>query len=312
MAPEQYLGEPADARSDQFSFAVALYHAVYGERPFAGDDPQSLALSIVRGRVRPVTPRYPVPPWLEALLGQSLRVDADGRFASMDALVDVLDALPTRAFVAGPRPTGTGALAVFDGFTGAVPLAAAPSERALAVPTSTAVALPPEAEHGAAITSVSTRRSLPHAISEAALGRMTLELDRVSDRRGKVTRVGTGLIWSTRALEVHVDVDAAGTRVLVWRRLAPALRRRRASLGVLGLFFGALSITLAEAMGLLSGGFEGPIVLGLLGVGVAMGIHVADEHHERALPARRAELEFLADRLMQLAAAREAPLAPDG
>ncbi|MBK8713216.1 MAG: serine/threonine protein kinase [Deltaproteobacteria bacterium] len=39
MAPEQYLGDPADARSDQFSFAVSLFHAVYGERPFAGEIP---------------------------------------------------------------------------------------------------------------------------------------------------------------------------------------------------------------------------------------------------------------------------------
>jgi hypothetical protein len=172
--------------------------------------------------------------------------------------------------------------------------------------------MPPEAEHGGTITSLSTRRSLPHAISEAALGRMTLELDRIGGRRGKITRLGTGLAWSTRALEVHIDIDATGTRVLVWRRLAPALRRRRASLGALGFFLGALTISLAEALGLLRGGFEAPIVLALLGLGAALGMHVAGEQHTRALPARRAELEFIADRLMQLAAARDTPLALDG
>ena len=33
MAPEQFRGEPLDARADQFSFCVALHEALYGSRP---------------------------------------------------------------------------------------------------------------------------------------------------------------------------------------------------------------------------------------------------------------------------------------
>jgi serine/threonine protein kinase len=43
MAPELYGGAAADARCDQFSFCVALFTALHGERPFDGDTFASLA-----------------------------------------------------------------------------------------------------------------------------------------------------------------------------------------------------------------------------------------------------------------------------
>lgn len=35
MAPEQFMGEPADERSDQFSFCVSLWEGLTGERPYS-------------------------------------------------------------------------------------------------------------------------------------------------------------------------------------------------------------------------------------------------------------------------------------
>ncbi|MCA9553741.1 MAG: serine/threonine protein kinase, partial [Myxococcales bacterium] len=49
MSPEQHRGRPADARSDQFAFAVALYEAVYGVPPFPGETFAARAVAVVGG-----------------------------------------------------------------------------------------------------------------------------------------------------------------------------------------------------------------------------------------------------------------------
>ena len=55
MAPEQIAGDATDERTDQFSFCVALYEALYGERPFRGDS--LLQPAPQRDRGRPGTDR---------------------------------------------------------------------------------------------------------------------------------------------------------------------------------------------------------------------------------------------------------------
>src|SRR5204863_3949280 len=52
MAPEQFRGRATDARSDQFAFCVALYEALYGERPFGGNTLMALTTNVVNGRIR--------------------------------------------------------------------------------------------------------------------------------------------------------------------------------------------------------------------------------------------------------------------
>jgi eukaryotic-like serine/threonine-protein kinase len=51
MAPEQWRGAVADARSDQFSFCVALWEALLGERPFRGTTMQALMTSVTNGAI---------------------------------------------------------------------------------------------------------------------------------------------------------------------------------------------------------------------------------------------------------------------
>jgi tetratricopeptide (TPR) repeat protein len=91
MAPEQHAGDrPIDARSDQFSFCVALYRALYGEGPFAGDDYEQLSENVLAGRMRAPPVRSDVPRWVRRAIVRGLSVDPAARWPSMDALLDEL------------------------------------------------------------------------------------------------------------------------------------------------------------------------------------------------------------------------------
>jgi len=89
MAPEQWKGTPADARSDQFAYCVALYEALCGQRPFEGRTLAALAASVASGRLRPM-PRS-VPKWLRTAVETGLALDPSARHPSMTALLRVLE-----------------------------------------------------------------------------------------------------------------------------------------------------------------------------------------------------------------------------
>jgi tetratricopeptide (TPR) repeat protein len=95
MAPEQHLGLPTDARSDQFSFCVALYEALYRQRPFSGLTAGDVAVEVTAGRVRP-PPSSRVPVRVARALARGLRVAPEERHPSMEALLDQLAADPAR------------------------------------------------------------------------------------------------------------------------------------------------------------------------------------------------------------------------
>jgi len=92
MSPEQCAGRAPDARSDQFSFCVALYEALHGERPFAGKTLAALTASIVQGAVREPPAQAAVPSWLRRLLLRGLAADPAARHASIDGLLDAVEA----------------------------------------------------------------------------------------------------------------------------------------------------------------------------------------------------------------------------
>jgi len=90
MAPEQHLGKPTDHRSDQFSFCVSLFHALFGVRPFDGAD--AAALTIQKSKAQLVDPPNlsRVPSWVRKHVWRGLDPDPDARFESMDALLEAL------------------------------------------------------------------------------------------------------------------------------------------------------------------------------------------------------------------------------
>ncbi len=90
MAPEQHLGHPADARSDQFAFCVSLFEATHGARPFLGDDLRALSLAIVGGRVS-IPDGIQVPMWIEQVIGRGLSVDRERRYENMNAVVRAIE-----------------------------------------------------------------------------------------------------------------------------------------------------------------------------------------------------------------------------
>ena len=91
MAPEQVRGLEANDRSDQFAFCVALYEALYGERPFAGGTPAELAYHVMRGERRPLPPNMGVPAWLQHIATRGLALVGAARWPSMAAMADALE-----------------------------------------------------------------------------------------------------------------------------------------------------------------------------------------------------------------------------
>ncbi len=87
MAPEQFAGEPADARSDQFAFCVTLYQALYDRDPFEGETLAAREIAVLEGQPRPPGGDRRVPGWLGQAVLRGLSRDPADRWTSMQALL---------------------------------------------------------------------------------------------------------------------------------------------------------------------------------------------------------------------------------
>ncbi|MBL8954774.1 MAG: serine/threonine protein kinase [Myxococcaceae bacterium] len=95
VAPEALRGAPLDARADQFSFCVALYEALYGERPHddvSSELPGSARLAATLGPLRTHAGATRVAAGLRRILVRGLDADPQRRWPNLRALLDALDA----------------------------------------------------------------------------------------------------------------------------------------------------------------------------------------------------------------------------
>ncbi len=100
MAPEQHRHAPPDQRSDQFSFSVTLYMALYGRHPFAGGSLLELIINLTDGTIQAPPANTDVPAALHTVLVRGLAHDPEQRWPSLADLLDALEAAAGR----GPDP----------------------------------------------------------------------------------------------------------------------------------------------------------------------------------------------------------------
>jgi eukaryotic-like serine/threonine-protein kinase len=96
MAPEQFNSQPTSAQTDQFAFCVALYEALYADRPFEGESYPALMFNVCNGSVLPPPASSSVPTWLRRVVLRGLAIEPSKRHATMDDLLAALADDPVR------------------------------------------------------------------------------------------------------------------------------------------------------------------------------------------------------------------------
>jgi serine/threonine-protein kinase len=98
MSPEQLHGDPLTPASDLFSLGVVLYQSLTGRMPYPGDTPEAVsAAHAAESVVAPSSIVPDLPPRLDAVVLQSLRLEPSRRFHSAVAMSRALEVVAADA-----------------------------------------------------------------------------------------------------------------------------------------------------------------------------------------------------------------------
>jgi tetratricopeptide (TPR) repeat protein len=117
MAPEVLANRPADVLSDQFSFCVTLWEALFGARPYPGKTIAELLQCFDEGAVLEPPAGRTAPPRLRRIALRGLAIDPAQRYPSMEALVAELAA---RSWFSARNVAIVATVAITAGGAGAV------------------------------------------------------------------------------------------------------------------------------------------------------------------------------------------------
>ncbi len=219
MAAEQHRGERSTAASDQFAFCVSLWEALYGQRPYPGDDYGDVVLRVLAGDIAPPPADSEVPRRIEQALRRGLAPDPADRWPSMAVLIAVLESDPEAARRRRMRRWGiavaVGVAAGVIGF-GVAPKTGQETARCSGADELIAASWNPERREAVRAAFLATRR--PYAAD--TFGRVAERLDRYA------------IDWSTARTDACEDtrVRQEQSEPLMDLRMA-CLERRRAELG---------------------------------------------------------------------------------
>jgi len=103
MPPEQAMGQPVDARADQYAFGVMMFEMLAGTRPFKAKSPLEMLQKQIREAPPKLTEVAPgTPPAVEAAVERMMAKKPDDRFPDIESAAA---ALAAAAPAGGSDPT---------------------------------------------------------------------------------------------------------------------------------------------------------------------------------------------------------------